>query len=248
MANCSCPEPYRLLLSCEHAVNTVPPDYSGLFAGHREVLATHRGFDRYALEIAEHLARTFHAPLLVTKVTRLLVDCNRSRGSRNLFSPYSRPLGREERVRILTAWHTPHQEAVAGEAERIIATGAMAIHVAVHSFTPVLHGRVRTADLGILYNPARPGEKSLCARWLAELRRGAPDLRLRRNYPYLGKTNSLPTLLRERFPDAKYLGIELEINQGYVEAAGSSRLAGLIASSLRRTLRTLDCPARRQKI
>lgn len=239
MANCSCLEPYRLLLTCEHAVNTVPPDYSRLFAGHGEVLATHRGFDRYALELAEHLARTFHAPLLAAKVTRLLVDCNRTPGSRNLFSPYSRPLGREEKARILAAWHTPHQAAAAGEASRIIATGAMAVHVAVHSFTPVLHGHVRTADLGILYDPARPGEKKLCAKWLAELRRESPALRLRRNYPYLGKTNSLPTLLRQRFPDEKYLGIELEINQGYVEAAGSSPLAGIIASSLQRTLQAL---------
>lgn len=236
MANCSSPEGMRLFLTCEHAANAVPDEYRRLFAGHEEVLQTHRGYDRYALEIAEQLARTFRAPLLAGRVTRLLVDCNRSPAGRNLFSPYSRPLTRQDKERARAAWHTPHQAAVAGEAARIIETGAMAVQLAIHSFTPVLNGRVRTADLGLLYDPSRTREHMLCAKWLAELRREAPGLRLRRNYPYLGKTDSLPTLLRNRFAEGEYLGIELEINQRCAEALGTSHLAGVISSSLGRAL------------
>jgi predicted N-formylglutamate amidohydrolase len=227
---------YRLLLTCEHAANEVPAEYRYLFAGHEEVLRTHRGYDQYALEVAGQLAGIFHAPLLAARVTRLLVDCNRSPASRNLFSPYSRPLARQEKERIRAAWHTPHQEAAAGETSRIIGTGRIAVHLAIHSFTPVLNGRVRTADLGLLYDPARPGESKLCTRWLTELRKEAPELRLRRNYPYLGKTDSLPTMLRKHFPEEKYLAIELEINQGYAAAIGASPLTGIIAASLGRAL------------
>lgn len=230
----------RLLFTCEHAANAVPEEYRRLFAGHAEVLRTHRAYDRYALELAGRLARTFHAPLLAARVTRLLVDCNRSPASRNLFSPYSRPLARQEKERIRAAWHTPHQAAVAEEVAGIIRTGAMAVQLAIHSFTPVLNGTVRTADLGLLYDPARSGEKKLCARWLEELRREAPELRLRRNYPYLGKTDSLPTMLRQRFPEEKYLAIELEINQGYAETRDSSSLAGIIAASLDRAIFSLS--------
>lgn len=226
----------RLLFTCEHAANAVPEEYRRLFTGQEEVLRTHRGYDRYALELAGQLARTFHAPLLAARVTRLLVDCNRSPASRNLFSSYSRPLARQEKERIRAAWHTPHQEAVAGEVAGIIKTGTVAVHLAIHSFTPVLNGTVRSADLGLLYDPARDGEKRLCTRWLAELRREAPALRLRRNYPYLGKTDSLPTMLRQRFPEKKYLAIELEINQGYAETKDSSCLARIIAASLGRAL------------
>lgn len=236
MANSSCPERHQLLLTCEHAVNTVPPEFSPLFAGHEQVLSTHRGYDPYALDIAGQLARAFHAPLLAAKVTRLLVDCNRSPASRNLFSPYSRPLARQEKKRILASWHTPHQEAAARAVSRIIGSGALALQLAIHSFTPVLNGRVRTADLGLLYDPARSHERELCGRWLTELRQAAPALRLRRNYPYLGKTDSLPTMLRKRFPEESYLAIELEINQGCAEAMGTSHLAGIIAASLDRVL------------
>jgi predicted N-formylglutamate amidohydrolase len=241
MANCFCPEIYRFLFTCEHATNEVPEEYRRLFAGQEAVLRTHRAYDPHALEIAGQLARTFRAPLLAARVTRLLVDCNRSPASHNLFSPYSRPLAREDKERVLAAWHTTHQTAVAGEVSRIISTGAMVVHLAVHSFTPVLNGHVRTADLGLLYDPAKPGERKLCAKWLTELRREAPALRLRRNYPYLGKTDSLPAMLRKGFPEEKYLGIELEISQGYIETSGSSPLAGVVASSLRRALQALGC-------
>lgn len=239
MANCSCPERYELLLTCEHAVNEVPEAYRYLFAGREEVLSTHRGYDLYALDIAGRLARAFHAPLLAAKVTRLLVDCNRSPASRDLFSTYSRPLSRQEKERIRAAWHAPHQAAAARAVSRVIETGALALQLAIHSFTPVLNGRVRTADLGLLYDPARSHERELCGRWLTELRREAPELRLRRNYPYLGKTDSLPTMLRKRFPETQYLAIELEISQGCAEALGASHLAGIIAASLGRTLFTL---------
>jgi hypothetical protein len=36
---------------------------------------------------------------------------------------------------------------------------------------------------------------------------------VRRNYPYLGTSDSLVTTLRRRFPPASYLGIEIEVNQ-----------------------------------
>ncbi|RJX19317.1 MAG: N-formylglutamate amidohydrolase [Desulfobulbus sp.] len=236
MANCSCPEPFRLLLTCEHAVNTVPPEYAPLFAGHEEILESHRGYDLYALEIADRLARLCRVPLLAAAVTRLLVDCNRSPAGRNLFSSYSRPLAAPEKTRLLAARHTPHQTAVADGVSRIIASGRTALHLAVHTFTPVLHGKVRTADLGLLYDPARTTEKHLCARWLAELKKTEPALRLRRNYPYLGKSDSLPTVLRRRFSEERYLGIELEINQGYAGRADLALLAELIAITLGRAL------------
>ena len=192
--------------------------------------------DQYALEIATTLAQTFNAPLLAATMSRLLVDCNRTPASRNLFSVYARPLARKERERVRATWHTPHQEAVTKAVTQSIAAGARVLHVAVHTFTPVLHGQVRTADLGLLYDPARPEERTLCARWLTELRRTAPKLRLRRNYPYLGRTDSLPTLLRSRFPGQNYLGIEVEINQGTAAALGLDLIGGALIASLARVL------------
>jgi predicted N-formylglutamate amidohydrolase len=103
----------------------------------------------------------------------------------------------------------------------------------VHSFTPRLDGRVRTADVGLLYDPARADELRFCRDWKAALRACDPTLRVRRNYPFLGKADGLVTHLRDTFPRRKYLGIELEVNQARLAAPGASRqLARLIAESL----------------
>ena len=58
------------------------------------------------------------------------------------------------------------------------------IHVSAHSFTTALHRKVRTADVGLLYDPARPGEVRLAAKWKVALAHAALELRVRRNCPY----------------------------------------------------------------
>ena len=90
------------------------------------------------------------------------------------------------------------------------------IHVASHSFTPELDGAVRNADIGLLYDPARAGEVELCRRWQAQIRALEPSLKVRRNYPYTGKSDGFTAYLRRRFPAEAYIGIELEINQKHV--------------------------------
>ena len=87
------------------------------------------------------------------------------------------------------------------------------IHIAVHSFTPVLDGITRQADVGLLYDPARSPEKMLCSAWKNALRELAPELRVRRNYPYAGRADGLASHLRRRFQEHEYIGVELELNQ-----------------------------------
>jgi predicted N-formylglutamate amidohydrolase len=94
------------------------------------------------------------------------------------------------------------------------------IHISSHSFTAELDGAVRGADVGLLYHPGRRGEAELCARWKETLAALAPQFRVRRNYPYAGKGDGLTSHLRLRFAQCDYVGIELEVNQGIVIAAG----------------------------
>ena len=113
--------------------------------------------------------------------------------------------------------------------------GRRVIHVSSHSFTPVLDGKVRRADVGLLYDPGRRGEAELCARWKASLAAFAPELRVRRNYPYAGKGDGLTSHLRLRFAQSAYVGIELEVNQRIVFAAGRrwTALRRVLIDSLR---------------
>jgi predicted N-formylglutamate amidohydrolase len=114
----------------------------------------------------------------------------------------------------------------------------LVIHLSSHSFTPELDGKVRDADIGLLYDPARPGEADLCERWKTSLEVCAPDLTVRRNYPYAGKGDGLTTWFRRRLPPGAYVGIELEVNQKHVVREGRhwTAMRKVIVESLRRVL------------
>ncbi len=210
----------RLILTCEHAGNDVPAAHASLFAGHEHLLPTHRGWDPGALLLACEMAARFSAPLYFETTTRLLVDLNRSVGTPDLHSEATRHLPLADRRAILERYYHPHRRRVDDAVAREVATRHRLIHVASHSFTPELHGDVRTADIGLLYDPGRPGEVALCSAWLAALRRRDSSLRLRRNYPYLGKSDGVAQALRRKHGPQVYVGVELEVNQRYVEQGG----------------------------
>ena len=214
------------LVTCEHGGNRIPARYRALFAGQRALLDSHRGFDPGALLMAKALARDFGAPLVAATVSRLLVDLNRSLGHRHVFSPMTRAAPAALRARIVDEHYRPHRAEVERLVRGSVARGFRVIHVASHSFTPILDGVVRTADVGLLYDPRRRPESALCARWKDALAARAPALRVRRNYPYAGKGDGLTSYLRTRFGPADYLGIELEVNQRIV-AAGAPRFPAL---------------------
>lgn len=202
-----------LLLSCEHAVNAIPANWHGLFAGQQALLDSHRGVDIGALEAARRLARRLDAPLLAARWSRLLVDLNRSPGHPRLFAPQVRALPAAAREHILASCYHPYRETLRARIAAAIATGRRVVHVSVHSFTPVLDGITRRCDIGLLYDPARSREKSLCLRWQQALGKHGAGLVVRRNYPYRGTADGLVTALRREFPPDRYSGIELEINQ-----------------------------------
>ncbi len=112
------------------------------------------------------------------------------------------------------------------------------IHVSAHSFTPELDGKVRNADIGLLYDPARQREGGLCERWKESLKTCAPDLTVRRNYPYAGKGDGLTLWFRRHLPSEAYVGVELEVNQKHVFTAGRpwAALRKAIIESLRRAI------------
>jgi len=93
-------------------------------------------------------------------------------------------------------------------------------HVSAHSFTPALHGKVRTADVGPLYGTTRAPARSAPGR---EVEGGAPHaapaLRVRRNYPFAGTDDGFMPYLRARFRPHAYLAIEIEMNQAVVIGA-----------------------------
>jgi predicted N-formylglutamate amidohydrolase len=147
-----------VLVSCEHGGNRVPPEHAALFADAADVLATHRGYDLGALEVARAFGRRLGVVPFTATTTRLVVDLNRSPGNRNVFSAYTRSLSVEQRASALAAHYWPYRTAVESSVAQALAAGQSVLHVSAHSFTPVLRGEVRHCDVGFLFDPRRRGE------------------------------------------------------------------------------------------
>ena len=213
-------KPLSLVITCEHGGNRIPPRYRQLFRGHEDLLQTHRGHDPGGLTMAKDLAGAFQATLFVATISRLLVDLNRSIGHPKLYSEATRGAPDGVRREILEAHYLPYRNQVEAHIAGEVAQGRRVVHISSHSFTPVLDGEVRNADIGLLYDPGRATEARLCLDWQAALKSRAPQIRVRRNYPYTGKSDGFTAHLRRRFAEGAYAGIELEINQQHVLRGG----------------------------
>lgn len=205
---------HAYLITCEHAVNDVPAPYLRLFEGKEYVLKTHRAWDPGAWEVATRLAMLAGAPLLVSSVTRLLVDLNRSETNPELFSEFTRGLPEEERRALVRRYHRRYRRNAEDMVEIARQRNYPVTHLSIHSFTPELDGEVRDADITLLLDDSRHDEAAFCESYLAAMREISPGLRYKKNYPYEGIEDGLTTTFREKFPPHQYCGIELELNHG----------------------------------
>ncbi|WP_424493500.1 N-formylglutamate amidohydrolase [Salinimicrobium sp. GXAS 041] len=204
----------KLILTCEHAGNEIPQEYEHLFHGQEEVLKTHRGFDPGAFDLysaLKNVADFCH----FQEVSRLLIEVNRSLHHPALFSEFSGKLSSEEKQELITKVYLPYRNKVEVDIIDTLQKGEKIIHFSVHSFTNVLDGMQRNADIGLLYDPAHNTEKKFSADFKAEILKEAPGLKIRFNYPYIGKADGFTTYLRKKYPQ-NYSGIELEVNQKFV--------------------------------
>jgi predicted N-formylglutamate amidohydrolase len=127
-----------------------------------------------------------------------------------------------ERRQIVDQHWRPHRLAVESHVASAIERGQRVIHIASHSFTPQLHGEVRNADIGLLYDPSRPGEVTLARLWMKQLKLRSSALRVRLNYPYAGKGDGLTSTLRKAHGPGSYVGLESELNQIHVARGGAA--------------------------
>ncbi|MBU4306147.1 MAG: N-formylglutamate amidohydrolase [Candidatus Omnitrophica bacterium] len=232
----------KVIVTCEHAGNFVPAEYAGLFSGHKKLLNTHQGYDIGGRELFNCIAGEVADYRFSCGVSRLLIDMNRSLLNHSLFSSLTKNLSEKQKERLRQKYYFPYRQRITALIERLIAEHNTVIMLAVHTFTPVLHGKRRGADIGLLYDPRRKEEKRLCRSIRQNLRVLLPELKIRFNYPYRGSSDGLAAYLRKRFPAAGYCGIELEVNQKF--SISDKRqwqcMRKSIARSLRITLPKLD--------
>jgi predicted N-formylglutamate amidohydrolase len=220
--------PTLVLITCEHGGRRIPRAHRGLFRGAGATLRSHRGWDPGALTLARRLAEAVHAPLIFSTTSRLLVELNRSIGQPQLFSEFTRDLAPAQREEILARHYLPYRASVERIVRGGVGAGERVLHLSVHSFVPRLGDEVRTVQVGLLFDPARPAERDLCRWWLERI--AARGLEARANEPYLGTDDGLTTALRPISAD--YAGVELEVRSDLLEAPGAARLAEDLAADL----------------
>ena len=177
-----------IVVTCEHGGNRIPRRMPVSFAGGSASCATHRGYDPGALVMARELAAALaraargldgEPPADRPQSVALESATSWSDATRAL-PPAERAAHRSASLRAVPAARR------ATSWPRRCAAGRRVIHLSSHSFTPVLDGDVRNADVGLLYDPARAPEAALAARWktaFADACAGvarAPELSVRR--------------------------------------------------------------------
>lgn len=224
----------KLVLTCEHAFNRIPKEYKNLFIQDPGVLETHEAFDPGAYDLFQCLSLLAESSYFM-KTGRLLIEVNRSKWHKRLFSRYSADLSELEKAKIIENYYDPYRKLVHENIWHLIDSGNEVLHISVHTFTPILNNVERNCDVGLLYDPKRGAEKEFCKNWKDVILEEQPALKIRSNYPYQGKSDGFTTSLRKEFPE-NYLGIELEVNQKWVE---NNKMEERLKRSIFRSLKLL---------
>ena len=216
----------KLMLTCEHASNRLPAAFKKAVPA--KVIETHRAYDIGAVQVFRKLVK-FAKPEFSCegKISRLFVDLNRTITNKAAFSEYYETLETCDKAAAdkATAQATAYWTEYRANIEKFVAKNidsnskvrkndVAIVHLGIHSFTPVLNGKVRNTDIGILYDPARPQERTYANVIKDEIKRLYPTMKVHFNYPYKGTSDGLTTTLRKKF-GPRYVGIEIEINQKF---------------------------------
>jgi predicted N-formylglutamate amidohydrolase len=216
----------------DHASNRVP-DWVGELGVSREDMQRHIAWDIGSEAVARGLCERLGCAGHVCGFSRLVIDANRHPAAPGLIPatsdgtdiPANRALTPDAKdartVRLYSAYH----ERLRTELEARPGTLALSIH----SFTPQLRGQPkRKTDVGLLVKE----DEETADRFVAEMSRVAPELRVEINQPYsaydLNFTvdhNVVPLGLRH---------LAIELRQDHIASeTGAMRMADRLAAAIR---------------
>jgi predicted N-formylglutamate amidohydrolase len=176
-----------IVLLCEHASNYIPPEYEGLGVSAPD-LQRHIAWDIGAAHVARHLSHLLDATAFLGTYSRLMIDLNRPPGVRSSIVtrseateiPGNVSLSTAERERREQMIFHPHHAAIEAHLHERARLGRRTFVVAIHSFTPVFHGKAREWHVGVLFERGA----SLAEATMAGLRAQDPALNVGANVPY----------------------------------------------------------------
>lgn len=179
----------RLVLLCDHASNALPEGYGALGLSEAE-FERHIAYDIGAAGVTRLLAESLGCPAVLTRYSRLLIDCNRGtddptlimRLSDGAIIPGNRTLSDSERTHRITTYYAPYHGAIRGVIDGFLAAGIAPLVLSIHSFTPRWRAVERPWHAGVLWDK----DDRLAARLLSHLRCDAGFV-IGDNEPYSGR-------------------------------------------------------------
>lgn len=219
-----------VVLLCEHASHHIPDRYNGLGLAPSDRLS-HAAWDPGALGVARDLSRRFDAPLVASRVSRLVYDCNRPPEAASAMPvrseaidvPGNLGLSPDQRAEREATVYRPFCEATGAVLDARRVNQSPTALVTVHSFTPVFHGHTRAVEIGILHDT----DDRLAELMLADAKT-LPHRRIARNEPY-GPADGVTHSLRLHGIARGLPNVMIEIrNDLLATEADQARLAGEI--------------------
>ncbi len=223
------------LVVCDHASRAFPGAMQRLGLPPLQTWE-HIAWDIGAGEIARGISNALDAPAVLAGYSRLVVDCNRPpyheesiRGeSDGWVIPGNQALDELERRARLACFFDPYHEAIAAMLGGYRARGVAPLMVSVHTFTPLMAGRLRPWHVGVLWD-----KDESSARYMIE-RLGAIDgVVVGDNEPYSGRHPADYTI-DHHAEGGGLRHVCLEIRQDQIESpAGVERWVRIMARLLR---------------
>lgn len=181
--------PGRVLVVCDHAGNRFPRALGtlGVPAERRE---DHIAWDVGAAGVARRVATALGADAVLARYSRLVVDLNRSLDDASAYPvisdgvlvPGNLGLDAAGKAVRAAALFEPYHEAIRALIDARLAAGEPPVVIAVHSFTPQVHGVARPWHVGVLWDR----DPRVALPLLAALRRDR-TLVVGDNEPYSGR-------------------------------------------------------------
>lgn len=214
----------RLVVTCEHAANRVPPPLTTTESD-RRWLETHWGWDIGAQELARELVRTKDCLLVLTAFSRLICDANRPPDHPNLIRTeidgeplsFNQNLDQAEVQRRLSLYYEPYHAAIDRCLGERLSRGGDVVLLSIHSFTPHFRDEVRDMEIGVLFDDF----EAVAARLAGNFEKAGFVTAL--NAPYSGREGLMFAAARHGIAHG-VIYLELEIRQDLIDTAQKARL------------------------
>ena len=190
-----------IVLVCEHASNFIPETLNNLGLDN-EAQASHVAWDIGAYELACEISRLLDAPLVTSRISRLVYDCNRSpesgigipSKSELIEVPGNLNLTASEINDRVQYVYKPFHQLVSDTIKKSPHLSNSKVHsvpaiITIHSFTPVYFGEVRSVEFGILHD-----KDDRLAKPMMQAAQNRTKLKTEFNSPYSASDNVMHTV------------------------------------------------------